>query len=274
MSSFQSFLKIDGKEYDILYSDLGLGQAVDSLGRPASAVYGGTTTIELHTPANDPTLYEWMINPEKRMDGQVILRRLDSRATLKSIKFYNAYCVGMVIRFDGTANASSFKTTIRISPEQIEIGGLLHDNCWPDENPIRQIANGPVPERENRNQGAAQAPEAETILASGVDMSSREGAYLGTQRFPYGTVGYGVHASIASIRGIFGGLGEARIGDLFNRPDVQALLALEDTPENNRRVAELEYQYWVDIYNDPTQSTRNTAGGFAGSSVSPGARVR
>lgn len=139
MASFQSYLHVGGKRYDILYYRLELGQAVDALGRPASATYGGIIIVEMNTPANDVTLYEWMVNPAKRLDGKVELKELDSRATLKNIKFYNAYCVDMVLRFDGTANASSFKTIIRISPEQVEIGGLMHDrNVGPNSGPTKR----------------------------------------------------------------------------------------------------------------------------------------
>ncbi len=142
MASFQSFLHVGGKKYEILYSDLFLGQSVDALGRPSSPTLGGIFTIELNMPgSDDPTLIDWMVSPTKILSGKVVLKRLDTNATLKVIKFYNAYCVGMDISFDGTANASFFKVTVRISPEQIDIGGLFHDNKWPDESPIHEIAD-------------------------------------------------------------------------------------------------------------------------------------
>lgn len=100
-------------------------------------------------------------------------------------------------------------------------------------------------------------------------MSSREGAYLGTAKFPPGTVGYGVHYSIGTISGLLQDFGEAKIGDLFNRPDVQALLAKENTWENNYQVAQLEYNYWADVLTDPNQSFENRVGGFVGVAFEP-----
>lgn len=142
MSSFQSFLHVSGKKYEILYSDLDIHQKIDSLGRPASPTFGGMFNVAINMPdSGDATLFEWMFDPAKILNCKVVLKRIDSHAVLKTIKFYNAYCTGMDLSFDGTANASSFRLRLCISPEQFDINGLFHDNRWPDESPIQQIAD-------------------------------------------------------------------------------------------------------------------------------------
>lgn len=140
-------MHVGGKRYEILYSDLDIHQKIDSLGRPASPTFGGTFNVEINMPGGgDPALFDWMFDPAKILNGKVVLKRIDTDATLKTIKFYNAYCVGMAIRFDGTANASNFRLSIRISPEQFDINGLFHDrtvgpNHWSDESPIQGMAD-------------------------------------------------------------------------------------------------------------------------------------
>ena len=147
MSSFQSFLHVGGKRYEILYSDLDIHQQIDSLGRPASPTFGGMFNVAINMPnTGDSTLFDWMFDPAKILNGKVVLKRIDTDATLKTIKFYNAYCMGMALDFDGTANASSFRLSLRISPEQFDINGLFHDrtvgpNCWPDGSFIQEIAD-------------------------------------------------------------------------------------------------------------------------------------
>ncbi len=137
MVSFQVFLHVGGKKYEVLYSDLFMGRETDPLNRPASPVQGGSFTIDLNMPpGEDATLFEWMFSPTKILTGKLVLKRSDFDTTLKTIKFYNAYCVGMGIHFDGTTSTSSFRLSLRVSPEQIEIGGVFHDNNWPEQTPI------------------------------------------------------------------------------------------------------------------------------------------
>ncbi|MBO0953175.1 hypothetical protein [Fibrella forsythiae] len=102
-------------------------------------------------------------------------------------------------------------------------------------------------------------------------LSGREGALLGTESFPRGTVGYGVHASISLIRSTLGDVGQARIGAFFTQPQVQRLLARPDTAENNRRVAELEYQYWQGVRHN--SSWGDWVGGTLGSQFNPSFRT-
>jgi len=163
MVSFQVFLHVDNKKYEVLHSDLFMGKAIDGLSRPASPTQGGVFSLELNMPpGNDATLFEWMFSPTKILSGKLVLKRSDLDLTLKTIKFYNAYCVDMGIHFDGTTSTSSFRLTLRVSPEQIDIAGTFHDNKWPEQTPIYDIP----PEPETRQ--PKQEPGLLSDIAHGV----------------------------------------------------------------------------------------------------------
>ncbi len=134
MSSFQTFLKIGDRRYELNAVRVEISQLVDTLSRPASPTQGGKITTELNTPdAGDPTLIDWMISPTKRLSGKVIYKRIDSNATLKTITFYDAYCVDLRQLFDGTGQSGQLRTLLTISPRLLSMDGLQLDNRWPDE---------------------------------------------------------------------------------------------------------------------------------------------
>ncbi|MEZ0539977.1 type VI secretion system tube protein TssD [Fibrella arboris] len=311
MASFYAFLDVKSEQYPLLAYELSIHQETDSLGRPASPTLGGTIDCVLSSPGSDqPFLHQWMFSPTMQEDGKIVLMQDSPRATLKTISFFNAYCIGLQTNFvPGAGGGGSLQLHVRLSPQRIAVGAIVHDNNWPleshgagetfAEQQVAPPSKGKTKEKDEPSAfseglhalldvvgvipglGVVSAlPSAMMEGSQGSDLSaenrnSRLGAYLGTAKFPYGTVGYGVHYGIGLVRlGSFlttsnSGFGEAAIGELFNRPDVQALLAMENTPENNRKVAQLEYDYWTDVLTDSNQSLSNRIGGFAGVIFSP-----
>lgn len=90
MASFQSFLHVSGKKYEILYSDLDIHQKIDSLGRPWSPTFWGMFNVEMNVPGrDDPTLPDWMFDPAKTLNCKVVFKSIDTNATLKTTTFYN-----------------------------------------------------------------------------------------------------------------------------------------------------------------------------------------
>jgi Hemolysin coregulated protein Hcp (TssD) len=128
--SFKAVLKIAGHSIDIDYLDLDINQAVDARSRPASLARGGIMTVEFDTPSDNDMITDWMANPVKQLDGSIIFKNQNQDSTMKTINFYNAYCINFMERFDGTMDSSNMKTTITISPERINIGGVELDNKW------------------------------------------------------------------------------------------------------------------------------------------------
>lgn len=141
MASFTAFLEVGGKRYPLYRYELYVRQEVDELGRPASPVLGGTITCTLTIPADqDSFLYQWMLSPTMQQDGKVRLLQASSKATEKTISFFNAYCTGLDISFlpgqggGASSRAGSSQVQLQISPQRIALGAVVHDNNWPLES--------------------------------------------------------------------------------------------------------------------------------------------
>lgn len=120
----------------LLSYTLSIHQETDSLGRPASLTLGGTITCVLSTPGSDkPFLHQWMFSPTMQEEGRLILMQDSPRATLKTISFFNAYCVGLQTNFTpGAGGGGSLQTQVRISSQRVAVGAIIHDNNWPLES--------------------------------------------------------------------------------------------------------------------------------------------
>lgn len=136
MASFFAFLDVKGQQYPLLSYDLSIHQETDSLGRPASPTLGGTIDCVLSAPGSDKSfLHQWMFSPTLQEDGRLILLQDSPRATLKTISFFNAYCTGLETRFvPGDTGGGSLQLLLRISPQRIAVGVIVHDNNWPLES--------------------------------------------------------------------------------------------------------------------------------------------
>ena len=147
MASFSAFLEVGDSRYPLTYYDLFIHQQTDSLGRPASPTLGGTITVELHSPGqNDTVLTEWMLSPTRQYDGFVHLYRDDTKAKLKTISFFNAYLIDMGEHFSASGSGP-MKTQLVISPQRVAVGGIVHDNNWPEASHGAGITHaGYVPE--------------------------------------------------------------------------------------------------------------------------------
>ena len=98
--------------------------------------------------------------------------------------------------------------------------------------------------------------------------TDRYAALKATEKFSIGTVGYGVHQGInLLVDGLFGigdGFGNrysARVGEFFQKPEVQALMAKPIGDSNaNRLVAQMEFEYWTSVKNNPNASRSDKLG--------------
>jgi Hemolysin coregulated protein Hcp (TssD) len=128
--SFKAVLNVAGQSIEVDYFELDINQAVDARSRPASLSRGGIMVMEFDTPSDNDAITDWMANPVKQLDGSIIFKNQNQDSTMKTINFYNAYCINMIERFDGTMDSSNMKTTITVSPERINVGGVELDNKW------------------------------------------------------------------------------------------------------------------------------------------------
>jgi RHS repeat-associated protein len=128
--SFKAILHVSGQNIVLDYVDLDLNQSVDARSRPASMTRGGTITVEFDTPSDGDMIADWAANPVKQLDGSITYMNQNQDSVMKTVNFYNAYCIEFMERFDGSMSSSNMKTTIKISPERVNIGGVEHDNNW------------------------------------------------------------------------------------------------------------------------------------------------
>jgi len=126
--SFKAKLKVAGKEYNVLNVSYGLFQETDATGRPSTVTRGGK--IDLTVEGTGMTdLFEWMTNSFERKDGSVVFLKRDSEATLKELKFTEAYLVKHKEKFDSVGD-TPLTEVFTISARKIEMGSGEYTNEW------------------------------------------------------------------------------------------------------------------------------------------------
>ncbi len=126
--SFKAQLKVAGKTYNVLNVSYGLFQETDATGRPSTITRGGKIDIVIEgTGATD--LFEWMTNSFERKDGSVVFFKRDSEATLKELKFTEAYLVKHKEKFDSTGE-NPLTEQFTISARSIKMGEGEYSNAW------------------------------------------------------------------------------------------------------------------------------------------------
>lgn len=127
--SFKARLKVGGKEIPVLSCDYSLKQETDATGRPSSITRGGKINVTVES-TDDTAFFEWMVNPFERKEGSIVFVKRDSDATLKELKFKEAYVVDYREEFD-SKNDSPNHEKFTISAMSIEVGNGKHENEWP-----------------------------------------------------------------------------------------------------------------------------------------------
>ncbi|MEP6749578.1 MAG: type VI secretion system tube protein TssD, partial [Bacteroidota bacterium] len=88
--SFKATLNVAGKKPTVLSCHYSLKQETDATGRPSSVTRGGKITVTVEGN-EDTTFFEWMCNSFERKDGSIVFLKRDSDATMKELKFKEAY---------------------------------------------------------------------------------------------------------------------------------------------------------------------------------------
>jgi hypothetical protein len=105
-----------------------LAQETDASGRPSTVTRGGRIMLEVESTGSTE-LFEWMTNNFERKDGSVKFIKRDSNATLKELKFTEAYMVKYKENFDHNSE-NPLTETFMISARKISMGGGEFDNAW------------------------------------------------------------------------------------------------------------------------------------------------
>jgi hypothetical protein len=127
--SFKAKLKVAGKELNILNFSYVLRQETDATGRPSSITRGGKITLNIES-TGETTFFEWMSNNFERKDGSIVYIKRDNDATLKELKFKEAYLVEYAENFDSTGE-NPLSETITLSAKELDLGNGKHVNEWP-----------------------------------------------------------------------------------------------------------------------------------------------
>ena len=126
--SFKAILKVAGKNYNVLNVNYGLFQETDATGRPSTITRGGKIDITVES-TGETDLFEWMNNSFERKDGSVVFYKRDNDATLKELKFKEAYLVKHKEKFDSTGD-NPLTETFTISARELEMGTGKYINEW------------------------------------------------------------------------------------------------------------------------------------------------
>lgn len=127
--AFRAVLKFENKEFDVLDCRYELRRDVDSKGRPASNIYGGTIRIHIES-TEDTTILEKMVNQFKPISGNIIFKKGDEEAKMKELIWENGY----IVSFGEELNSIGSKPmtiTFSVSAQVIKIGGAQFEQNWP-----------------------------------------------------------------------------------------------------------------------------------------------
>jgi hypothetical protein len=126
--SFKAKLNVGGKDVNVLSCNYSLKQETDATGRPSSITRGGKINLIVES-TGDTTFFEWMTNNFERKDGTITFVKRDSDATMKQLKFTEAYVVDYRENFDATGD-NPVTESFTLSARVISVGSGTHTNEW------------------------------------------------------------------------------------------------------------------------------------------------
>jgi len=126
-------IDIDYKTYVIRRLQWSIHQEKDHLGRPNAIAHIGQIQLEVHSMP-DELLTSWMFEPRKTLDGTIQIMKADTKVTLKTIEFTNAFCVLLKGSFNPGGSNTSLTRSLLISAQQLAVRGqelVKVRNNWP-----------------------------------------------------------------------------------------------------------------------------------------------
>ncbi len=126
--SFKAKFTVSGKEFRVLDASFDLHQIVDKTGRVSSETRGGKINVVVES-TQETDLFEWMCNSYETKDGSLVFMKRDSDATLKELKFKEAYMINYTETFSSTNDLPMF-ISFSLSAKEIELGNGKFSNNW------------------------------------------------------------------------------------------------------------------------------------------------
>ncbi len=126
--SFKATFNVSGTEYRVLDASFDLHQIVDKTGRVSSEARGGKIDVVVES-TQETDLFEWMIDPYSHKDGSIIFKKRDSDATMKELKFKEAYMIDYTETFSSNTD-KPMAIAFTLSAKEIELGNGKFSNEW------------------------------------------------------------------------------------------------------------------------------------------------
>ena len=116
--AFSADLTVDNKVFPVRDFYLSVLRETTPKGQPSSPPsWILDVTIEA---VNDTTITQWMIDPDKQVDGRLVIYKTEGEGKLKKIEFKNSNCFTMIDRF--IPEFSETSCFIRIAGSEIKVG--------------------------------------------------------------------------------------------------------------------------------------------------------
>ena len=128
LSHLEAKFMLDGKIYEIETFKVKFSQPIDYKGQPQHEIKGGQLIIVL-TQAPDNNIYLWSKQSTLQKNGEIVFQT-DLGITVLRISFSKGYCITLARNVNEKAGTT---TTLVISPEQVIMNGVEHDNFWPNK---------------------------------------------------------------------------------------------------------------------------------------------
>lgn len=128
LSHINVYFELDGQKYEVEHFHTSFTQPTDYKNQPQFEVTGGQIDLTL-THIADDNLYQWAKTSTLRKNGSILFQT-DVGITVLRIIFSNAYCVGLTRETDAMKGSS---TLLTVSPENLILNGIEHNNFWPDK---------------------------------------------------------------------------------------------------------------------------------------------
>jgi hypothetical protein len=127
--AFNATLTFGGKEFDVLDASYKLRRDVDSKGRPASNIYGGTVTVRVES-TEDTSILEQMVNSFKPCGGNLVFKKGDEEAKMKELIWENGYITEFEEDID-VVGAKPMTLQFTVSAQVLKVGSATFEQNWP-----------------------------------------------------------------------------------------------------------------------------------------------
>jgi hypothetical protein len=117
--AFKADLTVDNQVYPVREFYLSVLRETNPKGQPSSnPSWILDVTIDV---VKDTTITQWMIDPDKQLDGSLAVYKSDGEGKMKNIEFNHCNCYGLIDRF--IPEFSETSCYIRIAGAEIKVGG-------------------------------------------------------------------------------------------------------------------------------------------------------